>query len=302
MKGRKLSGGMQAALNRTQAIHQDIQALQRGRVAVQYVQVGRLKGSPFQARMDFSGLEGLTEDIRKHGVLQPLVARPLGSGFELIAGERRWRAAQAAGLTEVPVMVREATDEQARLYGLRENLERTDLNAYEVASATLELAGLSLGQTPEQVRARLTVRVPDDEVATALDEALSVLGRSLTRLSFAKHYLPLLDLPEALRAAIRRGVPWGTVRVLSRAAPEQQLEWLPKVETGEWVARDIEEALRLAAPAPKKPATDTLTEETRRVFKLASPRRIKQMDAAGQQQLRKLLQEVEDLLQGNQNA
>ena len=152
------------------------------------------------------------------------------------------------------------------------------------------------------MRARLTVRVPDDEVATALDEALSVLGRSLTRLSFAKHYLPLLDLPEALRAAIRRGVPWGTVKVLSRATPEQQLEWLPKVEAGEWVARDIEEALRLAAPAPKKPATDALTEETRRVFKLASPRRIKQMDAARQQQLRKLLQEVESLLQGDQNA
>lgn len=300
--GRPLSKGMQAALSRTQAIHQDIRELQRERVPVQYVPVAQLRPSPFQARMDFSGLEGLTEDIRQHGVLQPLMARPVGEGLELIAGERRWRAATAAGLAEVPVMVREASDEQARLYGLRENLERTDLNAYELASAALALAGLSLGQTPEQVRARLTVRVPDDEVVGALDEALGVLGKDLTRLSFSKHYLPLLDLPELLRAAIRRGVPWSAVRVLSRGTPEQQAQWLPSVEAGEWGVRDVEEALRAPIAVPKEAGAATLAEETRRVMKLASARRIKQLDPRGQRRLRKLLQEVEALLQEEQEG
>ncbi|GGO40694.1 ParB/RepB/Spo0J family partition protein [Deinococcus humi] len=295
---RKLSAGMQAALKRTQAVHEDIQSVQRSRPPVQYVALGDLRPSPFQARMDLNDLDSLAQDIAANGVLQPLLARPVtGGGFELIAGERRWRAAERAGLAEVPVMVREATDEQARLYGLRENLERQDLNAYEVASVALTLMGLSLGQSPEEVRSQITGRgEPSAEVSAALEEALGVLGRNLTRLSFAKHYLPLLDLPDELRAAIQRGAPFNAVRLLRRASTEQQAEWLPRVESGEWGVRDVEAALLAGrtAPAPSEPGD--LVQETRRVLKLAAPRRVGALDARKQTRLRKLLQEVEQLL------
>ncbi|UBV44594.1 ParB/RepB/Spo0J family partition protein (plasmid) [Deinococcus taeanensis] len=297
MTRRKLTKGMQAALARTQAVHQDIQDLQRARVPVQYLEVGQLRPSPFQARLDFTDLEGLTDDIRTNGILQPLVARSTADGYELIAGERRWRAARRAGLSEVPVMLREATDEQARLYSLKENLERQDLNAFEVASVALALTALSLDQTQETVRARLTVRGPvDPEVEQALAEALSVLGKDLTRLSFTKHYLPLLNLPPALKDAIRRGASFNAVRVLRRATPQQQAEWLPRIETGEWGVRDVEAALQGAASSAAPAGESNLSSETRRVLRLASPRRIQQLDDRAQKELQRLLQRVETLL------
>ncbi|GGM53403.1 putative plasmid-partitioning protein ParB [Deinococcus arenae] len=297
MTGRKLTKGMQAALARTQAVHQDIQDLQRARVPVQYLTVEQLRPSPFQARLDFTDLAGLTDDIRANGILQPLVARTTTDGYELIAGERRWRAAQNAGLREVPVMIREATDEQARLYSLKENLERQDLNAFEVASVALALMALSLNQPQEAVRARLTVRgAADPEVEQALTEALGVLGKDLTRLSFTKHYLPLLDLPQDLRDAIRRGASFNAVRLLRRATAEQQAEWLPRIETGEWGVRDVEAALQ-GAVKPQVPVGESdLSSETRRVLRLVSPRRIQQLDGRAQKELQRLLQRVETLL------
>ena len=118
----------------------------------------------------------------------------------------------------------------------------------------------------------------------------------MTRLSFAKHYLPLLDLPGELRAAIQRGAPFNAVRLLRRASAAQQAEWLPRVESGEWGVRDVEDALLAgrSAPAPSEP--DDLVQETRRVLKLAAPRRVGALDARKKSRLRKLLHEVEQLL------
>lgn len=89
-----------------------------------------------QPRKDFDdeSLQELTDSIAKYGVLQPLLVRPIGdNGYQLIAGERRWRAARLAGLTEVPVVVREMTDEEAAALALIENLQREDLNPVEEA-------------------------------------------------------------------------------------------------------------------------------------------------------------------------
>ena len=171
---------MQAAKARLQSVHQEIQGLQLGRAPVQYIPVSDILPSPFQARLDFTGLESLAEDIRANGILQPLIGRKVsGDRVELIAGERRWRAAKLVGLGEVPMMIRDATDEQARLYGLRENLERQDLNAFEVAGTVLSLMGLSMGLSPEEVRARLVRRKEADPgVEVALMDALRALCRS----------------------------------------------------------------------------------------------------------------------------
>ncbi len=101
-----------------------------------------IEPNPFQPRRvyDPAALEALSDSISQHGVLQPLVVRPVERGYQLIAGERRLRASQMAGLTTVPVVVRQASDQQALLLALLENLQREDLNPLEEAHAFQRLA------------------------------------------------------------------------------------------------------------------------------------------------------------------
>jgi len=100
------------------------------------VAIDRISPSPLQPRRSFDDakIEELASSIRNQGIIQPLVVRPNGDQFELIAGERRWRAAMKAGLSRVPVVVRNATDHEALQLALVENLQREDLNAIEEAN------------------------------------------------------------------------------------------------------------------------------------------------------------------------
>jgi ParB family chromosome partitioning protein len=100
------------------------------------VAVDRITPSPFQPRRTFdeAKIEELAGSIRNQGIIQPLVVRPKEDGYELIAGERRWRAAMKAGLARVPVVVRQASDHEALQLALVENLQREDLNPIEEAS------------------------------------------------------------------------------------------------------------------------------------------------------------------------
>ena len=100
------------------------------------VKIDKINPSPFQPRRAFdeTKLQELAMSIRNQGIIQPLVVRPKGERFELIAGERRWRAAMKAGLNSVPVVVREATDHDALQLALIENLQREDLNPIEEAT------------------------------------------------------------------------------------------------------------------------------------------------------------------------
>jgi ParB family chromosome partitioning protein len=105
------------------------------------VPVGQVKPCAFQPRKDFppEALRELADSIREQGIVQPLIVRPQGGNFELIAGERRWRAAQLAGLTEVPVIVRDADDRAVLEMALIENLQRENLNAIEEALGYAQL-------------------------------------------------------------------------------------------------------------------------------------------------------------------
>lgn len=108
----------------------------RGESSTLEVAVDRITPSPFQPRRTFDEgkIEELAASIRNQGIIQPLVVRPKGDNFELIAGERRWRAALKAGLTRVPVVVRNADDHEALQLALVENLQREDLNPIEEAN------------------------------------------------------------------------------------------------------------------------------------------------------------------------
>jgi ParB family chromosome partitioning protein len=110
---------------------------------IQRVDLASISPSPLQPRKEFApdALQELVDSIRQHGIIQPLIVRPIDGRHELIAGERRWRAAQEAGLTEVPVIVRVATDLEVLELSLIENLQRTDLNPIEEAQGYARLAG-----------------------------------------------------------------------------------------------------------------------------------------------------------------
>jgi ParB family chromosome partitioning protein len=109
---------------------------------IQEVKLARIVPSPLQPRKDFGrdALQELIDSIREHGIIQPLIVRQAGNQYELIAGERRWRAAQELGLAQVPVIVRRATDLEVLQLSLIENLQRADLNPIEEAQGYARLA------------------------------------------------------------------------------------------------------------------------------------------------------------------
>jgi len=132
-------------------------------------------------RFDEARLEELAASIREHGVVEPILVRKQGQRYRIVAGERRWRAAQRAGLTEVPVLVREASDAEAFELALVENVQRADLNAIEEAEAYQVLVE-EHGLTQEQVASRV--------------------GKERSTVANA---LRLLKLPEDVRDAVRDG-------------------------------------------------------------------------------------------------
>lgn len=140
--------------------------------------------SPLQPRKDFArdALAELVESIRQHGIIQPLVVRDVDGRHELIAGERRWRAAQEAGLTQVPVITRVATDLEVLELSLIENLQRADLNPIEEAQAYARLAG-EFGMRQEDIAQKV--------------------GRSRAAVA---NSMRLLDLHEQVQAWLTQGL------------------------------------------------------------------------------------------------
>ena len=135
------------------------------------VEVSKIRPNPWQPRRVFSkeGLDELSASIREHGVLEPLIVRKVEDGYELIAGERRWRAAQDAGLTEVPVRVIEADDQKALELALIENLQRADLNVIEEAEGYRTLS-VKFGLTQDEIAQRVT------KARASVANALRLLG------------------------------------------------------------------------------------------------------------------------------
>lgn len=123
---------------------------------IQNITLGEIFPSPLQPRKEFrpEQLKELVESIREKGVIQPLIVRRVESGYELIAGERRWRAAREVGLAEAPVIVREASDREVLELALIENLQREDLNPIEEARAYARL-GEDFSLTQEEISRRV---------------------------------------------------------------------------------------------------------------------------------------------------
>jgi ParB family chromosome partitioning protein len=161
-----------------------------------------IRPNPRQPRKRFAeeSLKELADSIREKGLLQPLLVRPQGDGYELVAGERRYRAALMAGLQEVPAVVKDLTDREALELALVENLQREDLNPYEETLGVLALLSEDLGKSVEGVVGLLRKmknakegRVRDNVVPTAEARRVEELFKALGRMSwesFVQHRLP----------------------------------------------------------------------------------------------------------------
>src|SRR5436305_1288610 len=178
---------------------------------IQRVSLYSITPSPLQPRKDFGAdaLSELVESIRQHGIIQPLIVRAIDGRHELIAGERRWRAAQEAGLNEVPVIIRSASDRDVLELSLIENLQRADLNPIEEAQGYARLAG-EFGMRQEEIaqkvgRSRTAVanamRLLDlhEQVQTWLTQDLISVGHATVLLALKAPAEPVAAAATGLR-------------------------------------------------------------------------------------------------------
>jgi ParB family chromosome partitioning protein len=202
---------------------------------VQTLPIEHLAPGPFQPRtqMNLEALGELTESVRVRGILQPLLARPDPSApgrYQIIAGERRWRAAQAAGLHEVPALVRSLSDSDAMAASLVENLQRQDLNAIEEAEGYKRLLN-EFGMTQEKLG--------------------DAVGKSRSHIA---NTLRLLNLPSVVQMEVRKGgLSAGHARALL-AHPEPDKAALAVIARGLNVRQTEALATQRAKPAGSTPA------------------------------------------------
>jgi ParB family chromosome partitioning protein len=237
------------------------------------------------------------------------LVRPLNDGYQLVAGERRYLAAQEVGLAEVSVTVRELTDEQARQYALTENLQREDLSPVEETEAILALLEIRLGVAREQVISLLnrmanekrgvTDNAVRSEEKQVVDEVFASVGR-LTPESFRTHRLPLLNLPEDILEALRKGqIEYTKAKALAQVKDDlARAELLSEaIEPGLSLSgiRERVKALKEPASTQEAPGAEELRKRGSKLsglFKKSSALD----DPQSRQKLEKLLRQMEKLL------
>jgi ParB family chromosome partitioning protein len=189
---------------------------------IRHIEIDLFVPSPFQARRSFDEqqLRGLADSIRVAGIMQPVVARPVGGGFELVAGERRWRAARLAELKTIPTLVRILSDEEAAEFGLIENVQREDLNAIDRAHALRTMCarfGLTQAQVAEKVgleRATVANLIRLTELEPEIAELIASNGLSSAH---GKMLLAMVGGPQRIELAREASRDQWSVRRLESA-------------------------------------------------------------------------------------
>jgi ParB family chromosome partitioning protein len=195
-----------------------------------------LKPGKYQPRthMDQAALQELADSIKERGIVQPILVRELSTSgkFEIIAGERRWRAAQLAGLATVPALVREIADDAALGIGLIENIQREDLNAMEEAAGIQRLI---------------------EEFKLTHDEAAKAVGRSRSAVS---NLLRLLELAKPVQDMVMaQKLDMGHARALLSLAKSKQVELAHQIVHKQLSVRDAERLVKTSSALPKAKKT-----------------------------------------------
>ncbi len=188
------------------------------------VDVTRIRPNPYQPRKNFdeNQLTELMSSIKEHGVIQPIIVRQSLNGYEIVAGERRWRATKALEKETIPVVVKKFTDQQVMEIALIENLQREDLNPVEIANAYKKIIS-SYNLTQEELADRIGVSRPN-----------------------VANYLRLLQLSENILSEVNSGkLSMGHARALVAIDDKEKQLYFAKTSIGErWSVRDLEEKIK----------------------------------------------------------
>ena len=183
-----------------------------------------LRPNPYQPRKTFDeqSIDELAASIKEHGVIQPIIVRNALRGYEIIAGERRFRASQKIGLEKIPAVVRDFTDQQVMEIALIENVQREDLNAIEIASAYQQLV---------------------EKFSYTQEELALKVGKSRSHVA---NFMRLLQLPEEIKQNVSRGtLSMGHARAIAGVKDDKlKLELAQLTVKNEWSVRNLEEYIQ----------------------------------------------------------
>lgn len=265
-----------------------------------------IKPNPRQPRKEINSnaFEMLVMSIREKGIQHPLLVRPSGRQYELVAGQRRLLAAQRLNLTEVPVVIRELSDADALAAAIIENLTREDLNPVDETDAILQLLSIEFDRPVDDIttllyRMQRTLRGGAHNVMGADEEAVERVFNGLGKMtwaSFVQNRLPILTYPEDLLSAVRAGqLAYTKARELARVTDADARRGL--------LGRVVEETLSL--PAVKKlvmsqlAGSENQAPAARRLAHLRrqlSPKRLDQLEAQKRNEVETLLERLHVLL------
>ncbi len=254
---------------------------------------------------DDSAMQELVTSVEQHGILQPLLVRPLaGNVYEIVAGERRFRAAEKARLRDVPVIVRSMSDAEALQYALLENLQREDLNPVEETEGILQLLALHLDKPTYEVTSILyrmnneavkkgnhnVVITPEVEVVQGVFERL---GR-MTWETFTRNRLTLLKLPEEVLSALRSGrIEYTKAKALAQVKDEASRQALLEDAIAQSLSlSEIRERVKAVQPPTEPPP---LASRIETISKLVKKHQVWD-DPKKRKKLESLLAKIEELI------
>jgi ParB family chromosome partitioning protein len=255
---------------------------------------------------DPEAMQSLIESVQQEGILQPILVRPLAGKYELIAGERRYRAAQQIGLTDLPAVVRDLSDEQAKQCTLIENLQREDLNPLEETEGILAFLQLKLERDREEVISLLNQlanykRGITDNVVREADQQIiegifSQLGRFSVE-SFRTHRLPLLKLPAEIQEALLVGqIQYTKAREIAKIKdPSARQELLAVAIEDGLSIKQIRQRIK-ELQSPKQSETDGLANQLSQTYQKVRKSKQLWQDSKKRKKLESLLSQIEQLI------
>jgi ParB family chromosome partitioning protein len=267
----------------------------------------RLPAQQPRRYFDPEKLSQLVQSVKEHGILQPLLVRAVNGEFELVAGERRLRAAKAAGLTEVPIITKELSDLQTLQIALLENLQREDLNPVEETEGILELLCIELDVNSGEVISILNQAANAKKRGLDLTENVSrqleIVGLVLqgvgrfTAESFRTSRLPLLNLPDDVLEILRQGqLEYTKARAIAKVKDEgERRELLDKVINENLSLSEIKQLVKELTPGKTTPK-ETLNAKYSEIGKRLKNAQVWE-DVKKTKKLEKLLSDLEQLLE-----
>lgn len=278
------------------------------------IETAQLQPSPFQPRHYFDDQQQkqLAESIQQHGILEPLLVRPItNGGYEIVAGERRYRAAVELGLTSVPALVKPLDDNKAAQIALIENLQRVNLNPVEETEGILRLLRLTLDLEIEQVKSLLhrlrdedRQKVPHNVMgkpeAKQIMEVFDAVG-TLTWQSFVNNRLPILNLPADILEVLRQGkIEYTKAKEIAKLKDgKARAELLTEAIAQRLSLIQIKERLKELKSAPDP---DTPKVRIRQVSQRLSQQKLWETDKSKWRKIEGWLNKIEALLVDNEEG